>query len=271
MKHEMKLLAASALLVASSAANANVIDLFSTDQAFLVDSTTAAGGTLSDGGLSSWVDSAGGDILGGSRDLYVETFTQTVEDNIGMNTNIGVGGDSFFFSVTAGATGMGVVQWDGADHSAALDIAGLGGFDLTFGGSINSFVIDVVSADLGFNFVVGAYTDADNWTEASLFSNAGTGTATISFADFGNCGLSNPPPGGNIDLISCGGVGGDQAVDFSNLGALQVIISPGGNSGTLDMRLEAITVPEPSVLGLMGVGLLGAGFAARARRNKKAA
>jgi len=259
MKHEMKLLAASALLVASSAANANVIDLFSTSQTFLTDTT------LADGGLSNFADSAGGDILGGSRDLFVETVTSAAGADV-QNASIGVAADNFFFSVDAGATGMGVVQWDGMDHSAALDIAGLGNYDLTFGGNLNSFVIDVVSADLGFNFVIDAYTDATHFTSASLVSNAGSGTAIISFNDFANCGLSDPANG--ILLVSCGAGG---SVDFSDLGALQVVISPGGNSGTLDMRLESITVPEPSVLGLMGVGLLGAGFAARTRRNKKAA
>jgi len=261
MKHEMKLLAASALLVASSAANANVIDLFSTGQSFMVDTTASA---VAGSGLSNFADSAGGDILGGSRDLYVQTVSSADEAN--LNASIGVAADNFFFSVDAGATGMGVVQWDGADHSAALDIAGLSNYDLTFGGVMDSFVIDIVSADLGFNFIIEAYTDATHFTSASLVSNAGSGTATISFADFSNCGLTDPANG--ILLVSCGAAG---AVDFSDLGALQVVISPGGNSGTLDMRLESITVPEPSVLGLMGVGLLGAGFAARARRNKKAA
>ncbi len=258
MKHEMKLLAASALLVASSAASAGVIDLFSTSQTFLADTIEADGI-----GLSNWVDTAGDDILGGSRDLYVETITSAA-GGISQNASIGVAADNFFFSVDAGATGMGIVQWDGADHDIALDVTGLGNYDLTFGGVLNSFVIDVVSADLGFNFVIEAYTDANTWTKASLLSTAGSGSAVISYADFGNCGLVDIPSG--ILSITCGSSG---AVDFANLGALQAVISPGGNSGTLDMRLEAITVPEPSVLGLIGAGLLAGGFAARTRRNRK--
>jgi len=268
MKHEIKLLAASALLVASSAANAGIIDLFTTDQAELVDSIAIDGGAA-DGGVSSSVTTVGTDIVGGARDIFVELL-----DNGGFNgrdATIGVGGGVLDFSVDTLASGMGIVQWDGNDGSIGLDVdalgGGLGGLDFTESGTLNAFALDVLFADAGFNFVVEVYTDDDTWTKASLlsFSVASPATRNLFFSDFGNCGLVDIPSG--ILNIECG-VGG--AADFTNVGALQVMIDPLGGSTSIDLTLDNITtVPEPSVLALMGTGLLAGGFAARTRRNKK--
>ncbi len=257
MKREIKLLAASALLLGSSIANAGTVDLFSTDQAFLTDAT------LADGGLSSSVSTLGTDILGGSRDLYVELLSSS--DPANLNASIGVSAGFFSFSTDSVATGTGWVQWDGADNSIALDMTGLGGVDITDGNTLNAFAVDIINADLGFDFEINAYTDAGNWTSAHLVSNATSGTATINFADFTNCGLSNP--GGGILNIGC--AGGTNPVDFTNLGALELKITPTGGTVSLDLSLDQITtVPEPSVLGLMGIGLFAAGFVGRRRKDR---
>jgi len=260
MKHEMKLLAASALLAVSSVANAGTIDLFTTDQAELVDNT------VNGAGVGSSVTTLGTDIVGGERDLFVELLS-----NGGVPTRdatLGVAGGVLDFSVDSLAAGTAVVQWDGADNSSTLDILGLGGVDFTEGGTLNAFALDVLFADAGFNFIIDVYTDATHFTSASLLSFAVTtpSTRNLFFSDFGDCGLS--APGLGIQLISCGA---DGAADFSNVGALQVRIDPLGLSTAIDLTLDNVTtVPEPSVLALMGAGLLAGGFAARTRRNKKA-
>lgn len=271
MKKEIKLLAGTALLGMSMTAQAGVIDLFETDQAPLVDNTTA------DGGLSSSVNTLGTDILGGSRDLFVELL-----DNGGVATreaSIGVGGGVLDFSTDTLAAGTGTVQWDGNDGSINLDPTGLGGVDLTEAGTIFGFAVTTLFSDAGYEFLVNAYTDATNWTSIS-FSATGVVAPTTSFIPFAAfmnpalCGTVNPAPG--VNSVTCsdgaGNPGGFNVVDFTNLGALELVIDPNGGSTSIDLTLEQVaTVPEPSVLGLIGAGLLAGGLVARRNRKNKAA
>lgn len=267
MKGEIKLLAGTALLgmSMSMSANAAIIDLFTTDQAELVD------GTVNGVGLSSSVVSAGGDILGTERDLFVELLS-----NGGVATreaSIGVGGGVLDFSVDTLATGTGTVQWDGVDGSSTLDPTGLGGVDLTAGGTLFGFSVTTLFSDAGYEFLVGAYTDANNWTEISFSASAvvAPSTSFIPFSGFINpalCGAVNPAPG--VNSITC--APGNNVVDFTNLGALEFVIDPNGGSTSIDLTLDQITtVPEPSVLGLMGAGLLAGGLVARRNKKNKAA
>jgi len=266
--NKLKMVTAAALLTLSAGAQAGIIDLFSTDQANLSDATTG------DGGLSSSVI-GGLDILGGERDLYVELLSRDAATP-GATADLGVAGGALTFSVDAIASGKGVVQWDGLDGSDALAY-NLGGIDLTDGGDLSAFSVETLFSDLGYEFVIGAYTDADNWTEITFSAtavNAPT-TSEIAFSGFNNaflCGAVNPVPG--VKSIVCGDGGTSHAapVDFTNLGALQFIIDPLGGAVAVDLTLDSIrTVPEPSVLGLMGAGLLAGGLVGRARRKKNKA
>ncbi len=277
MKGEMKLMVGTALLGMSMSANAAIIDLFTTDQAELSD------GTVGGGGVSSSVSSGLGDILtgvgdaAGERDLFVELL-----DNDGVPTReatIGVAGGVLDFSVDSLAAGTGTVQWDGLDGSIALDPDGLGGVDLTAGGTLSGFGVTTLFSDAGYEFLVGAYTDATHWTEIS-FSASAVNSATTSFIPFSGftnpflCGAVNPAPG--VNSITCsdavGAPGGTQVVDFTNLGALEFVIDPNGGSTSIDLTLDQITtIPEPSVLGLMGAGLLAGGLVARRNKKNKAA
>lgn len=265
MKGEIKWLAGTALLGMSLSANAGIIDLFTTSQAELSDSIAINGGAP-DGGASSSVI-GGADILGTERDLFVELL-----DNGGVNTRnatIGVAGGVMDFSVDSLAAGTGTVQWDGVDGSIALDPTGLGGVDLTAAGTLSGFSVTTLFSDAGYEFLVNAYTDGNNWTSIS-FSASAVNSATTSFIPFSGftnpflCGAVSPAPG--VNSITC--AAGNQVVDFTNLGALELIIDPNGGSTSIDLTLDQITtVPEPSVLGLMGAGLLAGGLVAR--RNKK--
>lgn len=251
--------------------NANaaiIVDLFTTDQAEITDNDGAVGG----GSTSSVV---GGDILGGERDLLIDQIAQDGTTDPAIESSIGVAVSRLAFSNDTGAMGIGEVQWDGVDGSGTLDATGLGGIDLTDGGTLNAFMIETISSDANWNFEVIAYTDATNWTRISFAatevpSGSGPVLSTIAFTGFTDdslCGDTNPVPG--VNEITCGGTG----VDLTNLGALQLILNTGFNGSPsafdIDLRLANITtVPEPGVLALMGMGLMAAGFATRRRKSQ---
>jgi len=260
MSNKIKFAVGAALFGLSVSANAGVVDLFDTPD-FIQDLT------ISDGGVSSSVVTGGGDILGAERDIYVEKLTGT---SVNSGVQMDISGGSMAFSVDSLQSGTGTVQWDGAIDagSTTLDVDGLGGVDLTEGGTLNAFALDVLEADLGFTFEIGLYTDANFWSVASLTSSAVSlpgATNYLLFSDFLLCGAVTPTA-----TITCGGAfPAWQPVDFSNLGAIELVIDPLGAAGRLDMALDNVTtVPEPSVLGLIGAGLLAGGFVARRRKNE---
>ncbi len=253
-------IAAAALLCFN--AHAVTVDLFSTSQALITDSTTG------DGGLGSTVGAGDPTILGGNRDIFVELLTQNAANPFG-SAQIGVAGGALSFSVGSLATGRAVIQWDGAANgNEILDTSGLAGFDLTAGGTANSFRIDTLFSDLGFAFEIQAYTSATQFTIINFSStgNAVPATSFIPFAGFTNvafCGAVNPAPG--VNSITCGS-GNTSPVDFASLGALALVVDPLGGTISVDLTIDSVTaVPEPGTVGLVGAALLGL-FATQRRR-----
>ncbi len=252
---------AAAALAFSFSAQSAVVDLFSTSQADLTD--TVLGG----GGLMSQVGSAGDTtILGGYRDLGVELQSILVPGASGAAT-IGASGGILNFSTSSISTGTGLVRWDGANTGAAIDTGGLGG--INFGDVFtDSFEVTTVFSDAGFTFVIEAYNSATQWSSVSIVSNSHPFSlpGTISYIPliaFLDCANAFPVPGVNV---TCGAGG---PVDFSALGALQVIVDPLGASTSIDLSLNQVSVvPEPGSLALASLALLGAAVGTRRRKAK---
>lgn len=274
-----KLAVAIAAMTMSLAANAGTVDLFTTSQGgdqvttfTYIDATPTAGdtGVTITSGVGGSVTTGGTDILGGNRDMFISLLNNGGIS--GRKVEMGVNGGVMDFSTSTLTRGRGQIQWDGATNTdATIDYVGLGGYDLTAGGTLTDFALDIIFADAGFNFDITAYTDATHWTRVSLVSNEHLSPVTtlIPFSAFTSpflCGAVNPVPG--VLSITC--AAGNLTADLSNLGALVADIDRLGGSMAIDLTLDAArTVPEPGVLGLLGIGLLG--FAAVARRQKKQA
>ena len=192
-----------------------------------------------------------------------------------------------------------LVQWDGVDGNIALNPVGIG-TDLTEGGTISAFQYTITNSDANWAFGLNVYSSANQWTKVILAATEvvpGTPeTRQIQFASLSNVALCGHESNGtgtkNLGFLTAAGVlsvqcgsGNTAPVNFANFGAMEIalnVASPvnlpvgcttncflaqGAQRFSLDLEIGGInTVPEPSILGLMGLGLLAGGLASRRRK-----
>lgn len=219
----------------------STIDDFSTNQGPLFSSV----GTPAFSSVTTGLN----DILGGERDLMIETF----RDDFGQGSSVNVTNGFFFFSSGSGVESQFSIQWDGVDGSMDVNPFGLGGMNFTtIGGGFISFVTSIIEADM------------DAWFDVTFWSGA-QGTAET---------VELPIPGVDApgrDAFFSSSV--FQNTDFTNIGAIEVrgnIISPltGERVRSYDLQLDSVTaVPEPSGALLFGLGAIGLALAGRRKKS----
>jgi hypothetical protein len=257
MNKKLSVLGAAALAFSVNA-EAAFVDLF-TEVGFVEDNTAdSTAVTATQNNIAS--------IIGGFRDISVSLITDTnpgPNNAVSLDINSGV----LNFSNDNGSGGEGLVQWNGQAGVQDLSVAGGFGLGLNAYDLGSKFSYTVLSLDLTqFDFTIEAYTDENTFTRVRLVTTS-PGTEVINFADLENaalCGTSFGP----ILSVECGSSGN---VNMSNLGALQSRLNINGAQVAVDLSIGPITtVPEPSVIGLVGMGLLAAGFAGKRRSNQGA-
>jgi hypothetical protein len=261
MKTSFKMLASAFAVAVSFGAQAIVIDDFTVSQGLITDNVVNATGS------SSSQNGPAANILGGQRDLFVIEMSDNGNTSTGVSMDV-FGGELGFSNAT-GQAGVGIIRWDGSTNTSfgavgvdagttlanaisSVNATGLGIVNLAGVGF--GFVIEVISADLGFNFQLQAYSNANNWSSFTT-SALGPGNFFIPFFAF-------TPQG------SMGGA------NFASIGALQAIINyPGAARADVDLRvrLAEARIPEPATLALVGLALAGVGAAGVVRRNRRSA
>ncbi len=213
-----------------------------------------------------------GTILGGYRDLDISnikgansfsTSSALVNDTTG----------SLSFSNAIGVEGILKVTWDGqdaddsdtdltdgSDGSDGINYTGLGAIDLTQNGELEGILMGLVSADLNLNLEILVYTDENSYSSAIKTFDQDV-TDVEQFFSFYDTGSDT-----NFSI----GTGADSAADFTNVGAIQLIIS--AEQAAVDAEISfiesninpdnnnSVDIPEAEtslfvLMGIFGLGM----------------
>ncbi len=205
------------LLVAVAAVPARgviIIDDFSTFQSVSQNCATI--------GTPVGATVLGGGILGGERDVRLNiTSCPGVGDLQVLVT-------SYFHSADAGVRGTSLAAWDGTDGTGlVVDPIGLGGVDLTEGGTQDAFEVLLQQADLNSLLVFEVFTNGSNSSKftLNLVGGAFNSNLVIPYASF------VPNLGSGADFTNVGAI--TMLIDGTLVSSLDVIVDFLGTTSTL--------------------------------------
>ncbi|MHC5112045.1 MAG: DUF4215 domain-containing protein, partial [Planctomycetota bacterium] len=203
-----------------------VLDDFDTDHPLL---TLNAVGDI---GATQGSVVSGAGILGTERDIEIELVGGA--DGLGLSVLVTSG--AFAHSQDVTVTGISRIVWDGVDGDAStLDPTGLGGLDLTDGGTQNALQILLLSADLNATLTFDVFTDADNVSSltVTLLSGAVNELVVLKYGEF----------------VASVGAG----ADFTNVGAIRITVN-GSETSALDVNADILETTSTCGDGILDFG-----------------
>jgi hypothetical protein len=212
------------------------------------------------GAVSSSLANAG--ILGGERDALLSVLSG-VGSAQAVAFDSGGGVNKLYYSQDALIFSQTTLTYDGTDGSSSLDPDGLGGYDLTGGGTEFGFELGLSFMDSPYTFEITVY-DASNsqglkWSREKLTVGGPIFSPTAVTIPYGHFG--DAP----------GEVGPAGPVSFGNVGAVTVRIQSVNKGADVEVDyLKTSVVPEPAsiVTAVLGAALCGFGYLRRRNRSK---
>ena len=201
---------------------------------------------LSDPGTDSGsVTAPVSSIIGGEREADIDRLTGSDSASLAFNSG---GTGTMSIANGTGGTSASLVIYDGVGSGGGA--AGLGGVDLTVGGTQDAFDLRIIANDFAAAVSI------------SVVSGGDTSFLTV-LSPGGNPGPSSVPM--LFEYASFAGV-----ADFTSVDAIFLNVDTSLNNAT-DIELDffgttTTEVAEPETLLILGLGLAGLGFARRRLR-----
>jgi len=187
---------------------------------------------------------AGSDVLGGFRDLNISILNSAPPFASASGT---VFDGRLDWSNDNNVVSELTVAWDGNDGSAAVNATGLGGIDLTQGGLLDRFGLQLLAADSpGLTVAFTVYTAENLFSTLTRTFDSAINAPQQEFFEFANFT-------GNADFTNVGAV----TLSLTGPAAMDASIA------LLDVTEPPSSVPEPSAI--FGLAVLGGAIALRRR------
>ncbi|MBX3413736.1 MAG: hypothetical protein KF708_13680 [Pirellulales bacterium] len=250
-------LSATAVLMMGSFVQAGtiIIDEFNANQSVVTGpgaSPKSASGSLADAG-----------ILGGERDAVLSVLSGLGAQGAQAIVYDGIGTGKLYYSQDSSVVSNLVLTYDGTNGGAGFNPTGLGGYDLTGGGTEYGFELGLSYQDSPYTIELTVY-DASNsqglkWSRETITPGSVIFTDTAVVIPYGHFG--DAP----------GEVGPAGPASFNNVGAVVMRIQSVNRGADIEVNyLKTSVVPEPAsiVTAVLGAALCGFGYLRRRNRAK---